>query len=118
MKVPNPNGRKGGVPHQTLIERIKEYILSKRLSYETEFGIETNDGKKRYADVVALDDNGNPIEYHQVGKQNKNGTPVARERRTKEEIEKATGKPVIFHPYNIILLFLIISVIAIATINF
>ena len=40
------------------------------------------------------------VEQHQVGKQNKNGTPVARERRAKEDIEKVTNIPVKFHQYS------------------
>jgi hypothetical protein len=40
--------------------------------------------------------------YHQVGKQNKDGTPVKRERDAIEDIDGSTGGsvPVEFHPYN------------------
>ena len=55
--------------------------------------------------VLAVDVRGiNPttgeVKDIQVGRQNKNGTPVARERRALDDIEKATGQRPIFIPYN------------------
>jgi hypothetical protein len=49
------------------------------------------------------------VEIHQVGRTNKNGTPVSRERKAIADIEKATGMKVIFHPLSIILIITILS---------
>jgi hypothetical protein len=73
------------------------------LIVEDEFKVDTPDGEKnyRYIDKVGKDPNtGEVVEQHQVGKQNKDGTPVKRERTAKKDIEDATNKPVQFHPYN------------------
>ncbi len=40
------------------------------------------------------------VEQVQVGKQNQNGTPVAREVKALNDIEKATGTRPKFVPYN------------------
>ena len=37
---------------------------------------------------------------HQIGRQNKDGTPVSRERRASDDIEAATGMRPNFYPYN------------------
>ncbi len=61
--------------------------------------------KDRYADIVAIDKKTGEIkEIHQIGKQNENGTPYSRERDATDDIEKATGKNVIFTAYNFILI--------------
>jgi hypothetical protein len=87
-KVPNPNGRKGGELHQKKTKEIK-------------------DGKSRFADIVAINSDGDIEEIYQVGKQNKNGKPVKRERDAMDDIEKMSGMKVIFRPYNIFILILI-----------
>ena len=46
---------------------------------------------------------------HQVGRTNKDGSPVIRERRAMEDIEKATGKKVIFHAIIVGLVLISIS---------
>ena len=51
-------------------------------------------------DVAAFDENGNEVEFHQVGKQTKKGLPVKRERVVIEEIRKYKDVPITFHPYN------------------
>ncbi|MEQ8627770.1 MAG: RHS repeat-associated core domain-containing protein [Ekhidna sp.] len=102
-KVPNPNGKKGGEDHQRVNEDVAKDIEGRGNEAQSESKVNTPDGEKgyRYADQAEVDPNtGEVIEYHQVGKQNKNGTPVSRERRAADDIEKATGKPVRFHPYN------------------
>jgi len=99
-KIPNPNGRKGCTEHQNLIEQIVNSILALGKNFRKERGFNVGNGDKRYADVVSLDENGNVDEIHQIGKQNQDGTPVKRERDAIADIEKATGKKVIFHPYN------------------
>ena len=51
-------------------------------------------------DVRGINPTTGEVKYVQVGRQNKNETPVARERRALDDIEKATGQRPIFIPYN------------------
>jgi hypothetical protein len=105
---PNPYGKRGGPEHQAKIEEIKADLKSRRYKPVGEYQIDVQDGKKkkRYVDVVAIDEMGEVVEYHQVGKRNKKlhpqGTvvPVKREQDAIGDIEKTTGKKVEFHPYN------------------
>ena len=102
-KVPNPNGKKGGPDHQKVNEQVARDIESRGNIAQPEEKVNTPKGDKtyRYADQAEKDPNtGEVIKYHQVGKQNKNGTPVSREKKAADDIQKATGKPVEFHPYN------------------
>jgi RHS repeat-associated protein len=102
-KVPNPNGKKGGPEHQQKTEEVVKDMQDRGLETETEKKVNTPDGEKsyRYVDAVGKDpETGEVVEQHQVGKENKNGTPVAREQRAKKDIEDATKTPVQFHPYN------------------
>lgn len=50
--------------------------------------------------MVAVDKDGRVVERYQIGKENKNGTPVAREVRAMDDIESATGFRPSFVPYN------------------
>ncbi|MDX1959654.1 MAG: hypothetical protein SFU98_13850 [Leptospiraceae bacterium] len=50
-------------------------------------------------DVVAKDGE-NIVEMHQVGKINKDGRPLKREREVIQEIKDELDVDVIFHPYN------------------
>jgi len=101
-RVPNPDGRKGGKKHRDLITLILDKISKKGKKTATEYKIDLPNGTKRYADAVGIDENGNVEEIHQIGKQNQDGTPVKRERDAIADIEKATGKKVTFHAYNMI----------------
>jgi hypothetical protein len=97
-QVRSPNGRKGNEPHSSTIdEAAKNYDKPKK-----EVKIDTPGGYKssRYADLQGTNKQTGEVENVQVGKINKNGTPVARERRAMDDIEKATGKRPIFIPYN------------------
>jgi len=108
-KTPNPNGRKGCEAHQSLIKKMVAFIVSLGLFPVEERMIITKDGKKRFADVVGLDDSGELIEIVQVGITNKNGEPVSRERQAIEEIEKATGKKVRFVAYKTLIILILIA---------
>ena len=68
----------------------------------TEQTIKTLGGEKsrRAVDVRGINPTTGEVKDIQVGRQNKNGTPVARERRALDDIEKATGQRPIFIPYN------------------
>jgi hypothetical protein len=56
--------------------------------------------EKRYVDVVGTDPVTGKKEMVQVGKENKNGTPVSRERKAIDDINGSTGETVKFVPYN------------------
>ncbi len=101
-KIPNPNGKKGGKPHQNKINEIADNIEKREFKARKEQYFKNKNGKSRFADIVAINDNGDITEIHQVGKQNKNKTPVKRERDAMEDIEKLSSVKVTFHPYNII----------------
>jgi len=93
-------GRGGGEKHKGLIKRLIAWLEAKKKTTATEFRVKLPDGKSRYADVAVVDEKNKPLELHQVGVQNQNGTPVKRERDAIEDIEKATPIKVEFHPYN------------------
>ncbi len=112
-KIPNPNGKKGGEKHQKGIREVAKNIEDKDLEAIREKYFKNPDGKSRYADVVAFNKTGDIEEIHQVGKQNKNGTPVKRERDAMADIEKLSNKKVNFHPYNIIIIVALIVMAAI-----
>jgi len=101
-KVPNPGGRLGGKEHRSLVEKIQDWIIGRDLIPDRETQIDCEHDKKRYADVTVINEKGIPTEIHQVGRTNKNGTPVSHERKAIEDIEKATGLKVIFHPLVIL----------------
>lgn len=102
-KVPNPNGKKGGPEHQAKVDEVAKQVEEKGLTVEKELKIDTPTGEKgsRFVDVAGRDESGNVVEMHQVGKQNKGGTPVSREVRAMDDIETATGERPDFHPYNV-----------------
>jgi RHS repeat-associated protein len=101
-KVPNPDGKKGGPEHQEGVRAVEKDVQDRGLEASREHKVDTPGGEKdsRFVDVVGKDKDGNVVEMHQVGKQNQDGTPVARERRAMDDIEKATGQRPQFHPYN------------------
>ena len=104
-KVPSPNGRNGGEAHQSKIKEIEKSMQERGLDTKREVKIETPGGskKRRYIDVEGKDPKTGKTEQVQVGKQNKNGTPVSRERKALDDVEKATGTRPKFEPYNLII---------------
>ncbi len=110
--VPNPNGKKGGKKHQAKINEIEDDIEKKKLDAARESFFKNKNGKSRFADIVATNKKTGEIEeIHQVGKQNKNGTPIKRERDAIEDIEKLSKMKVIFHPYNIFILIIFFTIL-------
>jgi hypothetical protein len=95
---PNPNGSKGGEAHQGKIkERVQEltdqghtHVAGGDKPEET---VDTSGGNKesRRRDITTRDPNGKPYREN-VGRQNKDGTPVSRERKAQEDIQNATGQ--------------------------
>ncbi len=102
-KIPNPNGKKGNEDHQNFIIELFIKLSKKYKLADTEVSINIDNKKKRFVDVAGLDEEGNPVELHQVGRTNKDGSPVIRERRAITDIEKATKLKVIFHALMLIL---------------
>jgi len=101
--VPNPFGRRGGQAHQDKVaEAIKQLSSDGFKEIITEQTIKTLGGEKsrRAVDVRGINPTTGEVKDIQVGRQNKNGTPVAREKRALDDIEKATGQRPIFRPYN------------------
>ncbi|WP_018628831.1 hypothetical protein [Niabella aurantiaca] len=66
------------------------------------YQIETPNGTqgKRYIDVQGTNPKTGEVESVQVGRVNKNGTPVKREREALDDIENATKQRPRFVPYN------------------
>ncbi|WP_320969555.1 DUF6443 domain-containing protein [Bacteroides nordii] len=101
--VPNPFGKRGGQAHQDKVAEAMEQLKSNGFEdIRTERTIYTPNGEKtrRAVDVRGINPTTGEVKYVQVGRQNKNETPVARERRALDDIEKATGQRPIFIPYN------------------
>jgi len=101
-KVPNPNGKKGGPEHQKKVDEVTKDMEAKGMKTQKEVKVETRDGDKtkRYVDVVGTDPSTGKKEIVQVGKQNKNGTPVSREKKAIKDIEQVEKQEVKFVPYN------------------
>ncbi|MDD3303773.1 MAG: hypothetical protein PHP54_02535 [Clostridia bacterium] len=90
----NPGGRLGGTLHRNMVDEVINDIRKRGLGYDTEYGVDTTKVERatknhRYLDAVALDKDGNVVEMYQVGRENKNGTPVSRERKAIYDIENA-----------------------------
>lgn len=101
-KVPNPYGKLGSPLHQDKVESVAEDIENRGFSYVKELFLRLFNGRGKFVDVAALDSERKLKELHQIGKQNKNGLPVKRERDTIEEIYENMGMKPEFHPYNTI----------------
>lgn len=94
----NPYGRLGGNTHRTKITEISDDLQSRGYKVINEKYIKTPGGfkNKRFADIYAT--NGSDTIVIQVGRMNKGGTPVIRERRALTDIISA-GENAIFIPY-------------------
>ena len=102
-KVPNPNGKKGGEAHQNTMKEVENDLKTEGFDkIDNEVMVKTPDGEKskRFIDVQGTNTKTGEVKQVQVGKQNKNGTPIARERRAINDVEKVTKKKVEFRPYN------------------
>ncbi|MBR6666205.1 MAG: RHS repeat-associated core domain-containing protein [Lachnospiraceae bacterium] len=101
-KVPNPYGKKGCQAHRDTIASIQPSRTGGAMNYEKGFVTPKGSKSCRYADAVEIAD-GNIVAIHQVGKVNKNGTPVIRESRAIEDIMNSSdynGAPIYFWPYS------------------
>jgi uncharacterized protein RhaS with RHS repeats len=102
---PNPTGSKGGEAHQGKIEERIQELKDQGHSHvaggdKPEETVDTSGGNKesRRPDITTRDPKGKPYREN-VGRQNKDGTPVSRERKAQEDIQNATGQCA-FTPYN------------------
>jgi len=104
-KVPNPNGKKGGKDHQEKIQEQEKRLEKEgydQIENEVRVSTPNGDKKSRYIDVRGTKTETGETKDIQVGKQNKNGTPVSREQRALKDIEEVTNQIPEFIPYNII----------------
>jgi hypothetical protein len=102
-KVPNPNGKLGDALSKSRTAQVTEQIKKRGNLVELESRVLTPHGmkKSRYADLAEIDPiTKKVIKYHQIGKLNKDGTPIAREREASADIQKSTNKKVEFHDKN------------------
>ena len=100
--VPNPNGKKGGTAHQNTINSIEKTNANGKIQYEWKYDTPNGYKQRRYADAVEIVDE-EVTKIHQVGKVNKNGTPIMRESKAIDDIMNSSdynGAPVYFWPYN------------------
>jgi RHS repeat-associated protein len=94
-------GRLGGPAHRAAVARVGKELNSMGYKVRTEQRIPTPNGAKsaRYVDVVGEKPNGD-IRMYQIGRQNLDGSPVAREVTALDDIEAVTGIRPTFIPYN------------------
>jgi hypothetical protein len=99
---PNPDGKKGGKPHQDKIEEVAKDMDKRGLQVQREVMVKTPGGnkEKRFIDVQGTNPKTGATEQVQVGKQNKNGTPVSREVKAMDDVQKTTNVRPTFVPYN------------------
>jgi RHS repeat-associated protein len=102
-KVPNPNGKLGGLEHQALVAEVAADMDRRGLKVVKEHKIPTPNGAKsaRYLDVAGFDKATKKLaEMHQIGKQTKGQRPVSREVKAMNDVEDVEGTRPTFHPYN------------------
>jgi hypothetical protein len=102
--TPNPGGRLGGPEHRAVVERLARIIRNQlKLKPAVEFRVETPGGRKpyRYVDLAALDGDGNPVIFYQVGRITEAEFPIARERYAITDIFEFGNYavPIEFIPY-------------------
>ncbi|HYO60074.1 hypothetical protein [Archangium sp.] len=85
------------------MDEVTADVEARGLKAEREHMVKTPEGakSKRFVDVAGINESTDKVEeMHQVGRQTKDGQPVAREKKAMDDIEKTTGKRPKFHPYN------------------
>lgn len=79
----------------------KTHASNPDIEVRTEVRVTGADGKSRYIDAQAVNTKtGDIVDQVQVGRTNKNGTPVIRERRAMEDIDRATGFDTRYRSYD------------------
>jgi len=103
---PNPYGKKGKPDHQAAVDAAEKELIAKYgnnddIDIVREKEVMTPGGHKevRYLDVAAVTKDGHVIEGIQVGRTNKDGTPVSRERKAMNDIRVTMGDGyIVFNP--------------------
>ncbi|MFG6488772.1 RHS repeat domain-containing protein [Roseateles sp. BYS78W] len=96
---PNPNGSKGGPEHQEKVAERAKVLRDEGHTIENGGGVkpeeivQTPGGDKasRRPDITTTGPDGKPYREN-IGRANKNGEPIARERRAQNDIKGATGQ--------------------------
>ena len=98
---PNPYGKKGGPAHQAVINKLEREFQENGYTVTKEVFVPIPEGGNKSTRFIDLQGKkvGESTVNIQVGKMNKNGTPVSRERKAIDDLNKA-GKDVEFIPYN------------------
>ena len=94
-------GRLGGPLHRAGVEKMSQYLRNKGYEVENEKWIPTQNGAKSGRFVDVFGQKGDAIKMIQGGRQNQDGSPVAREVRALDDIQDATGIRPDFAPYNV-----------------
>ena len=90
-RVPNPGGKLGDDVTKTRTAEIRADLKDKGFNTDTEVIFKTPGGEKskRFADVVGTHEETGKRVVVQIGKKNKRGDPVARERRAMKDIRES-----------------------------
>ncbi len=102
----NPHGKLGSPRHQAYVEDevrsiLKQYADDPSIIVRAEVRVVGHNGQVRYIDLQARNIKTNTIvDQVQIGRTNKNGTPVARERKNMEDIDRATGFNTRYRAYD------------------
>ena len=96
----NSGGRHGGSAHRNTVTKMRNFFekLGYKVSSKESRVYVDDSGSYRYPDLTIYDGN-DTIRYIQVGRQNANGSPCAREQRAMNDLAK-TGIEIWFIPYN------------------
>ena len=100
--VPNPYGKTGSPEHVDVVDHAAAQLKKDGYTVRKEVEVPTPGGnkEKRYVDVVGTKD-GSPTRYIQVGAQNKNGSPVSREAKALDDLNRVIFDGSIeFWPYK------------------
>lgn len=104
---PSPNGRRGGQAHQDTVRRRADELAREGHTVthgggrRREESIDTTGGtlSRRHPDITTRAPDGT-LHRENVGRSRSDGTPIARERRALDDIERATGSRPAYTPYD------------------
>jgi hypothetical protein len=97
-KVPNPGGKLGDATTKATTAALRQEIKERGNTSRVEVREIIVGGHKtsRYVDVVEYNSQGQMVARYQIGLTNKDGTPVAREKKAISDIDKTAGPKVKF----------------------
>jgi hypothetical protein len=108
-RSPNPGGRYGGPDHRAKVQQRAQELEDQGYTIVAGGGKhqeqavrhpDPNNPRRRYPDIIAEKDG--QRHYENIGRRNKRGDPVKRERDALDDLRKwlPPGTPVEFTPYN------------------